>query len=117
ANVGISVLSANAGYQNLAKNKKSSWGFDYSYTNLGLAFAAIKQKQDYSKVPTVHNLDANFRIKTSRTGMLKYYGYFSNSKQAFTTPSIDSTSYKDRFALNNTNLYHNLYWKENIGMR
>ncbi|MDP4263994.1 MAG: TonB-dependent receptor [Bacteroidota bacterium] len=117
ANVGISVLSLDAGYQNLAKDKKSSWGFDCSYTNLGLAFAVIKQKQDYSTVPIIHNLDANFRIKTSRTGMLKYYGYFSNSKQAFTTPSIDSLGYKDKFSLNNTNLYHNLAWRENLGLR
>jgi hypothetical protein len=117
ANVGITVLSGNVGYQNLAKNKKSSWGFDYSYTNLGLAFAVIKQKQDYSHIPVFHNVDANFRIKTSKTGMLKYYGYFSSGKQAFTTPSIDSLGFYDKFALKNTNLYHNLSWRENIGMR
>jgi len=115
ANVGITVLSGNIGYQNLAKNKKSSWGFDYGYTNLGLAFAVIKQKQDYTKVPTYHNIDANFRIKTSKTGMLKYYGYFSSSKLDFTTSSIDSLGYYDRFAIGNTNLYHNLAWKENLG--
>jgi vitamin B12 transporter len=117
ANVGITVLSGNVGYQNLAKNKKSSWGFDYSYTNLALAFAVIKQKQDYSHIPVFHNVDANFRIKTSKTGMLKYYGYYSNGKQAFTTPSIDSLGFYDKFALKNTNLYHNLSWRENIGLR
>ena len=115
ANIGITVLSANAGYQNLAKNKKSSWGFGYGYTNLALAFAVIKQKQEFSKVPTYHNLDANFRIKTSRTGILKYYGYLSSSKLAFTTNSIDSLGYLDKFAIGNKNFYHNLAWKENLG--
>ena len=115
ANVGITVLSANAGLQHLAKNKKSSWGFDYGYTDLSLAFALIKQKQDFSKVPTYHNLDANFRIKTSKTGMLKYYGYFSSNKLAFTTNSIDSLGYLDRFSIGNKNMYHNLAWKENLG--
>ena len=95
ANLGISVLSGSAGYQNLAKNKKSSWGFSYSYTDLSLAFAIIKQRQDFSKVPTTHNLDANFRIKTSKTGIIKYYGYFSSNKLAFTTNSIDSLGYLD----------------------
>ena len=80
ANLGITVLSGNAGYQHLAKNKRSSWGANYGYTNLGLAFAVIKQKQDYSRVPAYHNADANFRIKTSNTGMLKYYAYFSSNK-------------------------------------
>lgn len=117
ANIGLTVLSGSAGYQHLAKNKKYSWGGSYSYTNLGLAFAVIKQRQDYQKVPAYHNADANFRIKTSKTGMLKYYGYFSNNRLAFTTNSIDSLGYKDRFALGNTNIYHNLAWRENLGSR
>lgn len=117
ANIGLTVLSGSVGYQHLAKNKKYSWGGSYSYTNLGLAFAVIKQRQDYQKVPAYHNADANFRIKTSKTGVLKYYGYFSNNRLAFTTNSIDSLGYKDRFALGNTNVYHNLAWRENLGSR
>ncbi|MBL7737869.1 MAG: TonB-dependent receptor [Chitinophagaceae bacterium] len=117
ANVGISVLSGSAGYQHLAKNKKSSWGASYSYTDLWLAFKVIKQRQDYSKVPAYHNADANFRIKTSNTGMLKYYGYFSSNKLAFTTNSIDSLGYKDRFSIGNTNHYHNLHWRESLGKK
>ncbi|MEO7394553.1 MAG: carboxypeptidase-like regulatory domain-containing protein, partial [Chitinophagaceae bacterium] len=115
ANVGITVLNASAGIQHLAKDKKSSWGFSYGYTDLSLAFAVIKQKQDFAKVPTYHNLDANFRIKTSKTGILKYYGYSSSNKLAFTTNSIDSLNYLDKFAIGNKNHYHNLAWKENLG--
>ena len=117
ASIGSSVLSANGGYQHLAKNKKSSWGVTYGYTDLTLAFAVIKQKQDYSKVPAYHNADANFRIKTSNTGMLKYYGYFSSNKLGFTVASIDSLGYLDKFGLANTNYYHNLSWRESIGRR
>lgn len=117
ASVGLTVLSANAGYQHLAKNKKSSWGASYGYTDLSLAFAIIKQKQDYSKVPAYHNIDGNFRIKTSKTGMLKYYGYYSSNKLGFTTNSIDSLGYLDKFAIQNSNLYHNLSWKENLSNR
>src|SRR5690606_3493480 len=104
ASLGITVLSGTAGYQHLSKNKQSSFGGSYSYTNLGLAFAVIKQKQDYSKVPTFHNGDANFRIKTSKTGILKYYGYFSTSKLGFNTNSIDTLGMYDYFALDNLNL-------------
>lgn len=117
ANVGVSVLSGSAGYQHLAKDKKSSWGMNYSYTDLTLAFAVIKQRQDYSKVPAYHTGDANFRFKTSNTGMVKYYGYFSSNKLAFTTNSIDSLGYKDKFSIGNTNHYHNLNWRESLGRR
>jgi vitamin B12 transporter len=114
ANLGFSVIGINGGYQHLAKNKMSSWGGSYSYTNLAPAFAIIKQRQDYSKVPAFHGADANFRIKTSKTGMLKYYGYYSNNGLAFTTNSIDSLGYLDKFKIHNTNMYHNLSWKENL---
>ncbi|MFN2439182.1 MAG: TonB-dependent receptor plug domain-containing protein, partial [Chitinophagaceae bacterium] len=117
ANLGLSVLSANAGYQHLAKNKKSSWGLNYGYTDLSLAFALIKQKQDYQKVPAYHNVDANFRFKTSNTGILKYYGYFSSNKLAFTTSSLDSLGYLDKFAIANTNFYHNMAWKESLAKK
>lgn len=114
ANLGFSVIGINGGYQHLAKNKMSSWGGSYSYTNLAPAFAIIKQRQDYSKAPAYHGADANFRIKTSKTGMLKYYGYYSNNELAFTTNSIDSLGYLDKFKIHNTNMYHNLSWKENL---
>ena len=112
ANLGLSVIGGSAGYQHLSKNNKSSFGASYSYTNLAPAFAIIKQRQDYSTVPNYHNADANFRFKTSKSGFLKYYGYFSSNKLAFTVNSIDSLGYLDKFALSNTNHFHNLSWRE-----
>ena len=115
ASLGVTVLSLNGGYQHLAKDKRSSWGGSYNYTNLAPAFVVIKQKQDYSTAPTYHTGDANFRIKTSKTGILKYYAYFSSNKLSFTSPSIDTLGYRDRFAIANKNFYHNLSWRENLG--
>src|SRR6186713_3656288 len=37
ASLGISVLSIDAGYQNLNKKKTASWGINYSYTNVAPA--------------------------------------------------------------------------------
>jgi hypothetical protein len=112
ANISVTVLSIGAGFQKLNKKKTASWGINYGYSNLDLAFALIKQQQEYSKSPGGHNLDANFRIKTSKNGMLKYYGYFNSNSLAFTVPSLDSLGYRDRFSLKNSNIYHNLSWKE-----
>jgi CarboxypepD_reg-like domain/TonB-dependent Receptor Plug Domain len=117
ASLGVSIIGINGGYQALSKNKKSSWGGAYSYTNLAPAFAIIKQKQDYSEIPVFHDGDINFRIKTSATGMLKYYGYFSKSNLDFTEKSIDSLGYLDRFGVSNFNTFHNLSWKEKLGKR
>lgn len=117
ASLGLSVIGFNGGYQALSKDKKFSWGGTYSYTNLAPAFAVIKQKQDYSQVPEFHNADFNFRVKTSGTGVIKYYGYFNKSRFDFTVKSIDSIGYLDHFALSNLNTYHNLSWKESLGKR
>jgi hypothetical protein len=117
ANLGLTVLSMNGGYQYLSRKKNFSAGGSYSYTDLGPVFRIIKQKQDYIKAPAYHNADLNFRIRTSKTGILKYYGYFSSSRLAFTVPSIDSLGYYDRFGVHNTNFYQNLAWKESLGKK
>lgn len=115
ASLGISPLGLSGGYQRLAKNKKSSWGVSYGYTHLQIAFQVFKQKQDYFKVPEYHTGDANFRIKTSNTGIIKYYGYFSQNRLGLRTNSIDTIGYKEAFKLSNFNIYQNLSWRENIG--
>lgn len=117
ANLGISVIGVNAGFQQLSEEKNSSWGINYSYTNLAPAFAVIKQKQDYFQIPVFHGADGNFRFKTSKTGIIKYYTTLGTSKLAFTTPSLDSVGYKDKFSLDNFNMYHNLAWREKIGKK
>src|SRR5450432_1235887 len=115
ADFGISYLALNAGLQKLSKNKKSSWGFTYAYTNLSLVYNLIKQKFDYFKVPVLHEGDANFRIKTSATGMIKYFGSFSSTNVGFRNQDVDSLIMKDAFGLKNLYMYHNLSWKEKIG--
>ncbi len=115
ASIGISTVGANAGYQQLAKKKNASWGVGYNYTNLAAYFAIVKQRPDNFIIPDFHNAEFNFRIKTSRTGLLKYYGYFNYSRLGLRQPDIDSSLLKNAFGLTNFNLYHNLSWKEKIG--
>jgi CarboxypepD_reg-like domain len=115
ADFGVSYLGVNGGLQKLSKNKKSSWGFTYSYTNLALAFGLIKQKQGYFTIPVLNEGDANFRIKTSPTGILKYFGSFSTTNLGLRNQDVDSLTMKDAFGLKNLYLYHNLSWKESIG--
>jgi hypothetical protein len=116
ADLGVSVIGVGGGIQHLAKNKKSSWGVSYNYTNLWLAFKFNKYKQDFYTIPVYHQGDANFRIKTKNGGMIKYYGYISANKTGFRTSDIDSTILKDAFAIENLNTYQNINWRENFGL-
>jgi hypothetical protein len=108
----ISPLVVGAGTQQLASNKKSSWGISYDYANVGLYFTLVKQIPDYFRMPQYHTADANFRIKTKSGGMIKYYSTFSYNKLGLRTQDIDSLYLKNAFGLINHNWYNNLSWKE-----
>jgi vitamin B12 transporter len=115
ADLGLSVVGIGGGFQKLAKNKKASWGISYNLTNLALAFSVIKQRQDYFKYPSFHQLETNFRIKTKKGGFIKYYGYMADTKLGFRTPDIDSGNLKNAFQLGNLNTFQNINYKERIG--
>ena len=108
----ISPILVGAGTQQLAKDKKSSYGMSYSYVNVGLYFKAIKQQPDYFKMPQFHNGDANFRIRTKNGGMIKYYTTFAYNELGLRRQDIDSLYTKDAFGLTNHNWYNNLSWRE-----
>lgn len=111
----ISPLVIGGGTQQLAKNKKSSYGITYNYVNVGLYFSLVKQTPDYFRLPQFHNGDANFRIRTKNGGIIKYYTTFAFSDLGLRRPDIDSANLKDAFTLKNTNWYNNLSYRENIG--
>jgi hypothetical protein len=115
--LGITLIGLSGGYQHLDKNGKWSAGANYGYSDLSLAFALIPQQQEYEQVPVYHNADLNFRVKTSRNGMLKYYGTFGANRLKFFTASLDTLGYLSGFGLRNLNHYHNLSWRENLGRR
>src|SRR5664279_280141 len=110
----ISPIIAGVGTQQLAKNKKYSWGMSYSYVNVGIYFGLVSQKPDYFRLPAFHNADANFRIKTKNGGMIKYYTTFAYNDLGLRTPDIDSSYLKNAFNLANHNWYNNLSWRENL---
>ncbi|WP_315818237.1 TonB-dependent receptor [Paraflavitalea speifideaquila] len=114
ASLGISTVGLSAGYQQLSKKKNASWGISYNYTNLVAYFALIKQRVDNFHTPEFHNGEFNFRVKTSKTGMLKFYGYFNYSQLGVRRSDIDSLDLKNAFRLTNFNVYGNLSWREKL---
>lgn len=109
----ISTVFVGAGTQHLAKNKKSSYGINYGYTNVGLYFNLVKQTPDYFTVPAFHTLEGNFRIRTKK-GFLKFYTSYNAQQLGLRRPNIDSTDLKNAFGLNNTNWYNNISYKQSL---
>lgn len=115
ASASLSPIFLGAGLQKVNKEKKSSWGINYGYTNLAVYFSLVPQLVDYFTVPAYHAADANFRVKTKKGGILKYYTTFSANQLGIRRPNIDDPTLKNAFGLKNTNWYQNLSWRENLG--
>jgi hypothetical protein len=115
ATASISPILLGGGFQQLSKNKKSSWGASYNYVNLVAYFKMVPQLVDYFDMPEFHSGDANFRFKTKGGGMVKYYTTFSYNHLGLRRADIDSTALKDAFGIVNHNWYNNLSWRENLG--
>ena len=108
----ISPLVVGVGTQQLAKDKKSSWGISYDYVDVAIYFGLVKQTPDYFRLPQFHSGDANFRIKTKNGGMIKYYTTFAYNQLGLRRPDVDSSNLKNAFDLGNHNWYNNLSWRE-----
>lgn len=82
--------------------------------NMGLEYKLISQEQEYFKVPGYHNGEINFRLKTSKTGIIKYFGYVSKGMLGILPVDIDSIGYRNAFKLKNFNTYHNISYREKL---
>lgn len=121
ANFNLSSVGVGASLQTLNKAKNESFGIGYNHTNLTPYFALIRQNIDYKKAPTVHQVDLNYRIKTSKKGILKFYGYLNHTGIDIQRGNVDSKDYgdpsreyQDQFAITNKNLYGNLSYKGSL---
>jgi len=113
--LGASVLGFSGGLEELSKNKKGSYGVEANYTNLGPYLGVFKPKYKFSVDPEIIGTSANFRKKTSATGMLKFYGYFNYTHMGTIRPSLEYPGFEELFELKNTNVYTNLTYKESLG--
>jgi len=112
---GISPIFLSLGLQEVAKNKKSSWGASYSWTNLSLYQKVVPQAPDFFKAPDFHSADANFRFKTKKNGMIKMYAYYNSGEIGVRNPSLDSIGLKNAFNLHNQNAFVNVSFRQFLG--
>jgi len=86
ASLHIFPMSAGAGFQNLSSDNRSSYGINTNYGSYSLYDKVIKQKPDFFHYPEYLETDANFRIKTSNTGMLKFYTNYGYNNTGLRNP-------------------------------
>lgn len=114
ASLHVFPSSIGIGLQHLLKNKRSSFGLSLDYSNLKWYNQVIPQDPDYFSGPKYMLGDANFRIKTGKTGMLKFYTNWNKSNVGLYRPDIDSISLRMGNEVRGYNWYNNLSFKSQL---
>lgn len=111
----LSSVGANASVNFLSKDQKSSAGASLRYTNLQPYYNIVKQDRDFKEMPQFADGSFNFRSKTSKTGILKFYGSYGYSTVSVFDKNIDDNARLDLSGIDNKNIYTNFSYKEWLG--
>lgn len=103
------------GFQELGKKRQGSYGMNLGYGNLQPYNKIIPQQQDYFRGPEFLTTDANFRIRTGKEGMLKFYTSYGYSHTGMHTPDINHPGELSTFEIRDRNGYANLSWRQSLG--
>ena len=114
ASLHIFPMSVGAGFQKLAANNNSSYGINTNYGSYALYNKVVEQKPDFFHAPEYIETDANFRIKTSKTAMLKFYTNYGYNNTGMLNPDTDSSNLLSSFQTKGSNMYANLSYKESF---
>ena len=103
--ISLSVNLANTGASYDHATEKSSISATAYYGNLKPLFALVRQNTDWTHVPEFAGSSLTYRLKTTKTGMLKFYGMYSDSRLGlnFIDPSSDNG--KTAFQQRNRNFF------------
>jgi vitamin B12 transporter len=113
--VGLSPIVGVAGFQELDKSHRYSYGVNSRYVDYNPYSKVIRQQPDYFHGPEFLSGDANFRIRTGNAGMLKFYVTGGYNNTGLRRPDIDSSLLKSGFQLKGANIYNNLSYRGQLG--
>ena len=111
----INLMVLGLGGSHTQKWEKSSLAFEGGYYNLGPYFKVQKQRQEWDTAPVGIETSANYRLKTSKTGMFKAFASYQYSDLSLYTKNLDNLSMKNYTRLRSDNYYLNLSHKDIVG--
>jgi hypothetical protein len=110
----VSIMTVGLGLDQTIKFKNSALTIGASYINLKPAFFAFKQDVDWQQESKSEGGTIIYKVKTSKTGLLKAYAEYSNANVSLNTPNLNSQS-NSFFSNINKNFYSNVSHQDYIG--
>ncbi len=121
SDVGIMTAGLTAGHTHRFKN--SSLNLNLSYFNLRPSNSIFPQNLDWLQDPSSISLGGNYRVKTSKTGLLKIFNTTTQNKMKLNRENLDPVNTKMLIDNNDKSSYTNITyqeylnndWKLNVG--
>ena len=108
----INLMALGFGGMHTQRWENSSLSVEGGYYNLGPYFKVQKQRTEWDKAPESFEASANFRYKTSETGLLKAFTSFSYGDLSLRFSNLDSLSQKDFFYQKSSNFFVNTNYRD-----
>lgn len=108
----LSFMSVGADVAHTSAWKNSSFSGKIQYTNLTPYFALVGQNIKWDKAPTDYNGNFAYRLKTSKTGMLKFYTNLSTSGMDLYQSDIENPDLLLPTTVTNDYFYFNTSYRE-----
>ena len=103
--LGVSLNLANASLNYDLADEKQSLSVVGYYGNLKPLFALVKQNVEWTREPEFTGSSLTYRLKTSKTGLLKTYGMYSDSRLGMVTQAPLDNETRTGIQLHNRNAF------------
>ncbi|MCO4292977.1 TonB-dependent receptor [Solitalea sp. MAHUQ-68] len=90
---GVSIMSVGGGLVQTNKFKNSSLQVGGQYINLQPYYELVKQQAHWNYAPHSYSASANYKLKTGKTGMFKFYSEFSNGKLGLNYDNLEDLTH------------------------
>ena len=112
----LSIMSVGLGVAGTKMWKTGAATATLSYNNLGPYMLLIPQNYNWVRYPSNSEGAVSIRQKTGKTGMLKLYSTYTNSRYTITQEDLNQPGKLNDYALKNDNYFVNASWKSNLGL-
>jgi len=111
----INLMVFGLGGAHVQRWENSALAFEGGYYNISPYNKVIKQRTEWDKSPESAEASFNYRLKTSKTGMLKSFFSYGLSDLSLFMPNLDNVNMKDHFKMKSDNFYFNTNYRDIIG--
>ena len=113
----LSIMSVGLGVAGTKLWKTGAVTATLSYNNLGPYMWVVPQNYGWVSYPSNSEGAFSLRQKTGKTGMLKLYSSFTNSRYTINQEDLNREGQFYDYALSNDNYFLNASWKSGLGKK